>query len=375
MRVAIVAECFTPTWNGVTNSVSRTVQHLDQAGHATLVIAPGPGPARHGSTEVMRVPGLALPCYRSFPIGVPYGLERALARFEPDVVHLAAPVLLGAAAGRACRRVGVPVVASYQTDLPGFLRNYHLGLASGAAWAWLRRVHSDADLTLAPSSAAEWDLRRQGIGPVARWGRGVDMELWNPGRRDASLRRMLLGSGHGLLVGFAGRLAPEKRVGLLSHLRDLPGVRVVVIGDGPARGRLERELPEARFVGFRHGEDLARTVASLDVFVHTGPHETYCQAAQEALASGVPVVAPASGGLLDLVDHGRNGWLYPAERPEIMRQAVAALAEDSGLRAQMGAAAWASVKGRTWGAVGDQLLGHYRSVMVGAANLPARRAA
>jgi phosphatidylinositol alpha 1,6-mannosyltransferase len=362
MRVAIVTECFTPTWNGVTNSVSQSVRHLERRGHTVLVVAPGPGPEWHGSTPVARVPGVALPGYRSFPVGVPYGLARVIDRFEPDVVHLAAPVLLGEAAGRVCRRLGVPTVASYQTDLPGFLRSYHLGWAAPAVWAWLRRAHDHADLTLAPSSLAEWELRRHGIGPLARWGRGVDTDRWNPERRDTSRRRLLLGSGRSRLVGFSGRLAPEKRVGDLRYLRALPGVQVVVVGDGPARDRLERELPEARFLGFLQGDELARTVASLDVFVHTGPYETYCQAAQEALACGVPVVAPASGGLLDLVSHGHNGWLYPPGRPDLLRPAVATLAEDDALLIAMGRAAHDSVRDRTWAAVGDQLIGHYHSV-------------
>jgi phosphatidylinositol alpha 1,6-mannosyltransferase len=133
MRVAIVAECFTPTWNGVTNSVSRTVQHLARRGHEVLVVAPGPGPRWHASTAVARMQSFTLPGCGSLPVGIPYGLRRILDRFEPDVVHLAAPVLLGAAAGRICRRLGIPTVASYQTDLPAFLRDYHLGLASPAA--------------------------------------------------------------------------------------------------------------------------------------------------------------------------------------------------------------------------------------------------
>jgi phosphatidylinositol alpha 1,6-mannosyltransferase len=292
-------------------------------------------------------------------------VRRAIEQFEPDVVHLAAPVLLGEAAGRAAQALAVPAVAVYQTDLVGFARRYRLGAASGATWSWLRRVHNQADLTLAPSSLAEWDLRRHGITPVARWGRGVDLEQWNPHHRSSALRRQLLGVGAEVLVGYSGRLAAEKRVAHLAHLAGLRGVKVVVVGDGPARGRLERQLPGVTFVGSRSGMELSRIVASLDVFVHTGPHETFCQAVQEALAAGVPVVAPASGGPLDLVSHGENGWLYPAETPAVLREAVGALAADHVLRQRMGAAARASVAGRTWAAVGDQLLSHYRQVAGG----------
>ena len=377
MRVVIVTECFTPTWNGVTNSVVRVVEHLKARGHTPMVVAPGPGPARCGpgdSVLVERVPSVALPAYRSLSVGVPTArIRRSIEAFQPDVVHLAAPVLLGDAAGRAAQALAVPAVAVYQTDLVGFARRYRLGAAAGVTWSWLRRVHNQADLTLAPSSLAEWDLRRHGVAPVARWGRGVDLERWHPQHRSAALRQQLLGPGDRVLVGYSGRLAAEKRVGLLSHLAGLRGVKVVVVGDGPARGRLERRLPGATFLGYRSGTDLARIVASLDVFVHTGPHETFCQAVQEALAAGVPVVAPASGGPLDLVTHGETGWLYPAEDPSVLRQAVATLAADGRLRREMGAAARASVAGRSWSAVGEQLVGHY--LQVTGASLSARRAA
>jgi phosphatidylinositol alpha 1,6-mannosyltransferase len=174
------------------------------------------------------------------------------------------------------------------------------------------------------------------------------------------LRRQLLGRRDAVLVGYSGRLAPEKQVHLLRHLRGMRNVEVVVIGDGPSGNRLRRELPHARFLGFQRGDELARTVASLDVFVHPGSHETFCQAIQEAMASGVPVVAPASGGPLDLVEHGRTGWLYPPNTPEMMRSAVAALVDEPDLRRSMGEAARAAVACRTWPALGDELLGHYR---------------
>lgn len=367
MRVAIVTECFTPTWNGVTNSVVRVVDHLERRGHEVLVVAPGLGPSRcglSGATAVERVPAIHLPAYRSLPVGIPTpGVRRALERFGPDVVHLAAPVVLGDVAGRAAQEMRVPAVAVYQTDLVGFARRYGLGMTSAATWAWLRRVHGRAAVTLAPSSLAEWDLRRNGIERVARWSRGVDLDRWHPRHRDRGLRRRLLEPGGSALVGYSGRLAPEKQIRHLNHLAGMPVVRVVVVGDGPARDRLARQLPEARFLGYRSGSELATIVASLDVFVHTGPHETFCQAIQEALAAGVPVIAPASGGPLDLIHHGRTGFLYPAGSPELIRSAVQALVEDPALARAMGPAGRASVAERSWSAIGDELVDHYRRVI------------
>ena len=304
--------------------------------------------------------------YRSFTVGLPHRtIDEAIRDFRPDVVHLAAPVVLGAAAGLAARRRGVPTVAVFQTDLAGFAGRYGAGFAKPAVWAWLRWVHRQADVTLAPSTLTAWQLERQGIGPVRLWRRGVDLELFAPDHRSEAVRQVLAPDGEAL-VGYVGRLAAEKRVELLAPLQDLPGTRLVVVGDGPERGRLQATLPRAQFLGFRRGDDLARLVASLDVFVHTGTDETFCQAVQEALASGVPVVAPAAGGPVDLVEHGRNGWLWPTEDPRLFRGAVASLLADPEGRAAMGVAARRSVAHRSWSSIGDELLDVYAEVQGGA---------
>src|SRR5581483_7534351 len=156
--------------------------------------------------------------------------------------------------------------------------------------------------------------------------------------------------------------AGEKQVELLAGLDREPGIRLVVVGDGPQRASLERRLPGARFLGLQHGEQLAASFASLDVFVHTGAHETFCQAAQEALASGLPVVAPAAGGLLDLVDEGRNGLLFKPSDAIDLHRAVRSLRDDPTRRSALAAAARPSVDGRTWTVIGDELITHYEQV-------------
>jgi phosphatidylinositol alpha 1,6-mannosyltransferase len=365
--VAIAAECFLPQRNGVTNSVLRVLEYLENHGHETLVIAPGSGPSHAGRTPIEHVRSVPLPMYRDLSVAIrTSSLAPVLREFSPDIVHLAAPAVLGPAVARVSHSIGTPVVAVYQTDFAGFASRYRLGFATPVVWSLLRRVHHHADLTLAPSTSAAWQLSSHGIGPVAIWSRGVDAALFHPNQRNHMLRRRLAPQGE-VLVGYVGRLASEKRVELLDRLRGLPRIKVVVIGDGPARRRLERHLPTAHFLGWKNGTDLATLVASLDVFVHTGPHETFCQAIQEALASGVPVVAPAMGGPLDLVRHGENGWLYPPESPELMAQAVASLAADPDGRRAMGERARTSVERRTWEAIGDELLTHYSQLVGGVA--------
>ncbi len=261
----------------------------------------------------------------------------------------------------AAARLGVPAVAVYQTDLAGYARTY-MGAGEAAAWRRLRSVHTAADRTLAPSRAARADLEAHGVPRVRLWPRGVDTDRFRPGRRDEALRRELAPGGE-LIVGYVGRLAPEKQVELLSEVCGLDGVRVVVVGDGPSAPGLRAALPGAVFLGRRTGDDLARVFASLDVFVHTGPYETFCQTVQEAMACGLPVIAPAAGGPLDLVTPGRTGLLVPPRDAGAVRDAVWSLAADPALRAAYGTAGRAAVEGRTWTAVGDRLIGHYESVL------------
>jgi phosphatidylinositol alpha 1,6-mannosyltransferase len=289
VRVAIVSECFLPVVNGVTNSVLRIVEHLTGAGHDVLVVAPGiGGPTRYAGAPVVALRTMGLPVVSSMPVGVPSPrLLRALRAFAPDVVHLAAPFLIGYQGLLAARRLDVPTVAVYQTDVAGFATSYGLGLTARAAWRWICRLHGQADRTLAPSTWAVDALRERGVPRVHRWGRGVDTCRFTPSRRDQQLRMSLAQDGE-LLVGYVGRLAPEKQVERLAVLAGLPGIKLVVVGDGPSEGRLRETLAAAIFLGFLDGPDLSRLYASLDVFVHTGPSEMFCQAVQEALASGVP---------------------------------------------------------------------------------------
>lgn len=366
MRVVIVTESFPPDVNGVAHCALQTVRHLVDRGHLPLVVAPTPAPGSGPDTDapcpVVRIPSLPLPGYPQVRVALPSRrLAAALVAHRPDVIHLASPFVLGVRGMAAAARLGVPAVAVYQTDLAGYARTY-MGAGEAAAWRRIRSVHGAADRTLAPSSAARSDLQAHGVPRVRLWPRGVDTVRFRPQHRDETLRRDLAPNGEPI-VGYVGRLAPEKHVELLSGVCGLAGVRVVVVGDGPSRAHLTEALPGAVFLGRRTGDELARIFASLDVFVHTGPFETFCQTVQEAMASGVPVVAPAAGGPLDLVDHGRTGLLVPPRDAAAVREAVRALAADPARRAAYGATARATVEGRTWAAVGDQLIAHYDDVL------------
>lgn len=365
MKTAIVTESFFPQVNGVTNSVRHTVDRLRARGHDVLVIAPGPGETTYRDVPVVRSRSVSLPRYGTFPLGLPdAAVESALGRFAPDVVHLASPIALGAVGMRAARRLGVPTVAVFQTDIGKFARTYGLN-AEAAIASWSARLHRKADRTLVPSATYETLLRSWGVRDVHRWGRGVSLDLFSPTRRNPDLRAAWTrGRPDAVVVGFVGRLAQEKQVRRLTELSRIPGVEIVVIGDGPERAWLTRNLPQATFTGMLGNEELATAFASLDVFVHMGTAETFCQTVQEAQASGVAVVAPSVGGPLDLVQHGHTGLLHDPDRPASLRAAVERLASYPSLRAHLRHHALLAVSSRSWPSVVDELIDvHYPAVL------------
>lgn len=364
MRVLIVAESFLPETNGVAGSVLRILHHLQLRGvHATVVAAGQGAPDLVHGARVVRLPSVGLPRYPGIRVCLT-GRRRMveiLRSHRPDVVYLASPMLLGGTAAAAARELGLPVVASFQTDVAGFAEHYGVGLAARRVWARLLEIHGRADRTLVPSAFTARMLAAQGIPRLHRWGRGVDHEQFRPSRRSTSWRDGIAAPGT-VLVGYAGRLAAEKRVDELQQVADLPGTALVLIGAGPDRKRLESLLPTAHFTGHLTGDGLATAVAGLDVLVHPGRNETFCQGVQEALASGVPAVVPDAGAVPELIRPGRTGEVFDVTVPGSLRRAVLRLVSDPLHRSNCAAAAAASVADRSWAGVGDELLGHLEAV-------------
>ncbi len=364
MRVAIVTESFLPTLNGVTTSVCRVLDYLADHGHEAIIICPAAGaPSSYAGFPVYELPAIA---YRQFPVALPHPqVQKMLQDFAPDVLHAASPFLIGAQAIAAANRLGIPSVAIFQTDVAGYARRNRLGATAPLAWRWVRWVHEGADLTLAPSSASIADLTAAGLTRLDRWGRGVDLAMYHPSKRLAPSTlefRRSIASDDDVVVGYVGRVAPEKQLESLVALRGLPGIRLAIVGDGPSMPLLRKTLKgmPVAFVGALRGEQLATAYASFDVFVTPGTEETFGQTVQEAHASALPVIAPRAGGPIDLVEVGVDGYLYePDDRPAL-RRLVERLAANGALRRRMGEAGRRAVLDRSWDAICDELVGHYR---------------
>ncbi|KJL18452.1 GDP-mannose-dependent alpha-mannosyltransferase [Microbacterium oxydans] len=346
--------------NGVTGSVLQILRHLERRGHEAHVIAPDAvgAPTELSGARIEHIPSLALPGYRHVRVGTSsaHRVAVSLARFQPDVVHLASPFALGWSGVLAAQRLSLPTVAAYQTDVAAYTARYRVAATTGIAQAHIARLHRRATLTLAPSVDSAGQLAALGIDRVRRWGRGVDAERFQPSRRDDALRAAWDAD---VVIGYVGRLAPEKQVEDLVALRGIPATRLVIVGDGPSRAKLQGLLPDAIFLGHLDGEALAAAMASFDLFVHPGESETFGQTLQEAHASGVPVIATGRGGPLGLVRMGIDGWLYRPGDFDDLRSRVADLTGDARKRRAFGRAGREAVQERSWETVCDQLLDHF----------------
>lgn len=366
MRVALITETFLPNVNGVVTTLCRLLDHLQARGHEVLLFAPEGAPSRYAGAQIVPLRGAPLPMYPELRFTPPQpGFTERLRRFNPDLIHLAGLMTLGVTGRFVATRLGVPLVATYHTDFPAYSAHYGLGFLRAATYRYLRWVHNGCVLTLCPSSATMADLRAHGFRRLRMWGRGVDTERFHPRFRSESWRHAIGAQPGEKVLLYVGRLASEKRIELLAEaMHGLEGVRTVLVGDGPARPSLERRLAGApvHFTGYLQGTDLATAYANADLFAFPSDTETFGQVIQEAMASGLPVIAARAGGALDLVKDGVTGSFFAPGSASDLRQQIRLLTSDEARRHAMGQAGRAAAERRSWGSVMDELIGHYERI-------------
>ncbi|NCA69842.1 MAG: glycosyltransferase family 1 protein [Sphingobacteriia bacterium] len=322
LAIGVVTETYPPEINGVANTMHHLVEGLAERGHHVRLIRPRqpglPAQQRTSAITIQLVPGLPIPGYPGLRFGLPvyWRLRRAWESSPMDLVYIATEGPLGHAALAAANALGIPSVTGFHTQFQHYGPHYGLGLFTRQIEETLRQFHNRSDMTLVPTVELRDELSRQGFQNVAVFGRGVDLRLFSPQRRDPELRRTWGGGEDTLILMHVGRLAPEKNLALALRAyatirATRPETRLVLIGDGPERERIQLDHPEILCLGAKSGEDLARHYASGDLFLFPSLTETYGNVVAEALASGLPVIAFDYAAARSLIRAGHNGSSVP----------------------------------------------------------------
>jgi glycosyltransferase involved in cell wall biosynthesis len=367
LRVALITETFLPKIDGIVTRLCHTIRHLRALGHSVLVVAPE-GVREYEGVPVHGVPGIPFPVYPELKLALPRpSIGAALEAFRPDLVHAINPAVLGLSAFLYADQRGVPLVVSYHTHLPKYLRYYGLGNLEWLMWWLIRNTYNRADLLLATSRAMQRELEQKGIRCVRLWRRGVDTALFHPSRASADTRvRLTEGHPDDKLLLYVGRLSAEKEVERCREvLAAVPGLRLALVGDGPHRQKLQQHFSgtPTHFAGFLQGEELASAFASADAFLLPSQTETLGLVLLEAMAAGCPVVAPRAGGIADIVQDGVTGHLYDPSYRDGATHAVRRLLSDADHHAQIAHRARADAELWGWDAATRELDGYYAEVL------------
>ena len=368
MRIAYFTETFLPQIDGIVFILTHLFDYLGEKGHESIAFAPLGTLETYASTKIFHQTSLRTPFYPERRMATPIArVEKKVLAFKPDLIHLVAPTSLGVAGLRVALKYSIPLVASYHTDLSGFARRWKMGALSEPIYNFYRYVHNKADLTLVPSEFTRQQLAAKDFRRLSIWPSGVDLELFSPAKRSEAWRtRLSAGHNEEILITFVSRLSREKRADMLLPIaREVKGVRLAIVGDGPDRGRLERLFAgtPTHFAGYLRGEELACAYAAGDLFVFTGAEETFGNVVLEAMASGLAVIAPDSGGVVNLVSHGKSGFLFPSENQKEMTRLVAELVRDPQLAGDMGRAGRAKAENFGWEDIFNKLIEDYNEVL------------
>ncbi|MEL6359561.1 MAG: glycosyltransferase family 1 protein [Pseudomonadota bacterium] len=371
LRVALFSGNYNYVMDGPVRALNKLVEHLENRGHSVLVFAPTiKEPAFQHSGELVSVPSIALPGSRSeyrLGLGLIGGAKSRLKAFRPNLIHIAAPDITGFQALKHAERTGVTPVASFHTRFDTYPRYYNAQWAEKHVTNYMRNFYARCTHVYAPSQSMIDELRADGIGKDLRlWTRGVDFEIFNPDRRDMAWRRANGIDDTDMLVSFVGRVVLEKGIDVFAEAVSIaaqshPKIKAVIIGEGPERPRFEKKLPDAVFLGYQQGADLARGYASADVFLNPSITETFGNVTLEAMACGSASIGASASGSRSLIEDGETGLLVdPSKGAEGFGKALSQLFEQGPeVWAAMGQAAHRKSEAFRWDTVLDDLIDNY----------------
>lgn len=373
LRIALFSGNYNYVRDGANQALNNVMGSALAAGAQVRVYSPTTDtPAFDPVGDLVSVPSWTLPFgrgeYRAAK-GIGAAVGEDLARFVPNIVQVSAPDILGHAAARWARRNGVPVIASLHTRFETYARYYHLSMVEPLLIYLQTRFYNRVGKVMVPSASMVSLLKQWGVTtPIGIWSRGIDHQRFNPARRDLDWRRELGIADDEIALGFLGRLVLEKGLDIFAEVvamlkqRGLR-FRILVIGDGPARGWFTERVPDAVFTGFQSGDALARAVAGMDIFFMPSVTETFGNVTTEAMASGVPVVAANATGSVDLVQDGVTGFLVPPRDVTAYTDAIQRLIEDEALRHSAGKAGHEAAKAYIWERANNAMLQAYQELV------------
>jgi len=377
LRIGFVTETYPPEVNGVAATIARLIEELRARNHAVQLVRPkqdrhdGGAPEERFHEVLMR--GLPIPRYPNLKMGLPS--KRALVQLwtarRPDIVHIATEGPLGWSALQAAHRLKLPVSSDFRTNFHAYSRHYGVGWLHKPIMAYLRKFHNLAHCTMVPTEALKRALAEYGFRNLFVLARGVDTKLFDPARRSEELRRRWGAAPDDLVLLHVGRLAPEKNLEALVAVHRVmrrvnPRVKLVLVGDGPARRWLQAQRPDAHFAGMRYGEDLAAHYASGDLFVFPSTTETFGNVTPEAMASGLPVLAYNYAAAGALIRSGVNGLLAPLDDAPRLVEIAAELARDPSPLPELGRRARETACAMGWDRIAEQAESIFASTIINA---------
>ena len=373
LRIALFSGNYNYVRDGANQALNRLVGYLLRQGVQVRVYSPTTDtPAFEPAGELVSIPSVPIPGRPEYRLGLglSQSVRRDLAEFKPNIVHIAAPDVIGHRAVSWARRHKIPAVASVHTRFDTYLAYYHLQALEPLARGIMRRLYLRCDALLVPAESIAAVLRAQRMNRhISIWSRGVDREQFGPERRNMEWRRSLGIGDDELVVVFLGRIVMEKGLDVFSDAigelkaRKVPH-RALVIGEGPARAWFEERLgPEAIFVGHQEKAGLARALASTDVLLNPSITETFGNVTLEAMACGLPVVAAVATGATSLVRDGETGVLVEPGDTEGFADALDAYVRDPDLRRRHGEAGLAFARTMDWDRINGAVLDVYRRVI------------
>jgi glycosyltransferase involved in cell wall biosynthesis len=373
MRVALFTETFLPKVDGIVTVITLLLDHLIQRQIEFMVIAPKIGDTKlteYRGRKVITVSSVPLPFYPELRFGPPtYSTYREVRDFQPDIAHFVHPTLVGTGGLMMAKHLNVPTLASFHLDLGTWVHHVGIGFLEPVMWWYARQNFNAADYALAPSRLIQQNMLDHGIRNVGLWRRGVDADKFHPLHASAEMRhRLSAGHPDDPILLYVGRLSNEKQIHQLRPvLEQVPGARLALVGDGPARADLEQHFAETRtkFMGYLRGADLWSAFASADIFVFPSAMETFGLVLVEAMASGLPVVSSRVGGADDIVRPGVNGYVFSAGDVRGLINGVQAILSDPSKRKIMGRNARLFAETQSWPAMMDELIGCYDDLING----------